>query len=157
MKFLHLIAFAGISVVLTNSCKHECEQDKEGPCPTSVVAFTQLPGWDLNPSCSTERRAEIGVSKTYVINSLAEYKTIFDCSVSPPAIDFNTYTLLAGKTVTSSCSYVTSQQVMQTCTGYKYTVNIGSGLCAAVTEVKFHALVPKISITSKVEFEIKPQ
>ena len=150
MKVPQLLALAAISLVaMSNSCKKE---EDARPCPTAAeVATAQIPGLT---ACIAEPIPYIGQSNEYVINSVADYRALFDCG-TPPAVDFTTHTLLAGKTRTASCSHVLSQQVVQTCTGYVYRVKLEAGTCDAVSNVVYYTLLPKIPSTAKVEFEVQ--
>ena len=48
-----------------------------------------------------------------------------------------------------------AQQVAQTCTGYKYTVQLAHGTCPTAANVVYYALLPKIQGTPKVEFDVQ--
>ncbi|MGI4741356.1 MAG: hypothetical protein ACRYG7_39825 [Janthinobacterium lividum] len=149
MRFIHVLALvAGSLLTMSNRCK----KDDAQPCPGAVVvASAQVPG--LTP-CITEPIPNVGQSNYYVVNSMAEYQELFACT-PPPAVDFATHTLLAGKTRLASCGHVLAQEVMQTCAGYTYTVKLEAGVCQAVTNVVYYVLVPKIPSTTKVIFDVQ--
>jgi len=151
MKVSQLIALTAISLLaMSNSCKKE--EGLPSPCETSLLTDTaQITG--LN-SCIAEPIPNAGQSLEYVVNSAADYQALFSCT-TPPVVDFTTHTLLAGKTRTASCSHVLSQQVALTCTGYTYTVKLEAGVCAAVTNVVYYVLVPKIPSGTKVNFDVQ--
>ena len=104
--------------------------------------------------CSTESKGAIGNAKLYVINSAAEYRAAFDCG-DVPALDFGAYTLLVGKSVTANCSSLKSQHVKQACANYQYSVKLREGLCTAVTQVTYHALIPKIAAGARVSLDVE--
>lgn len=149
MRFIHVFALvAGSLLTMSNSCK----KDDAQPCPGAVVvASAQIPG--LTP-CITEPIPNTGQSNYYIVNSMAEYQELFACT-PPPAVDFATHTLLAGKTRLATCGHVLSQEVVQTCAGYTYTVKLEAGLCQAVTNVVYYVLVPKIPSSAQVEVAVQ--
>jgi len=151
MKVSQLVALTAISLLaMSNSCKKE--DGIPSPCETSLrIDPAQIAG--LN-ACIAEPIPNVGQSLEYVVNSAADYQALFACT-TPPPVDFTTHTLLAGKTRTASCSHVLSQQVALTCTGYTYTVQLEAGPCAAVTNVVYYVLVPKISGGTKVSFNVQ--
>lgn len=150
MRALQLLALAATSLLaMSNTCKKD---ENIRPCPAATdVAIVQIAG--LN-ACITEPIPNVGQSYEYIVNSAADYQALFACT-TPPAVDFTTHTLLAGKTKTASCSHVLSQQLTQTCTGYTYQVKLEAGLCQAVTNVVYYTLVPKIPSGAKVDFDVQ--
>lgn len=150
MRPIHLLALAaGSLLVMSNSCKKE---EDVLPCPSFLAVETaQVPGLKAH---ITEPIPNAGQSYHYLVNSAGEYQELFNCA--PPAlVDFTTHTLLAGKTKTAGCSHVLAQQVAQTCAGYTYTVKLEADDCQKVTNVVYYVVVPKISSTAKVEFDVQ--
>ncbi|MGI4867182.1 MAG: hypothetical protein ACRYFZ_24910 [Janthinobacterium lividum] len=152
MPALHLLSLAAMGVLATSlSCQRA---NDETPCPEGDVTPVPLTGWNYSPYCFATPVAG-GQAQTYVINSQADLQALNHC-ITAPTIDFNRYTLLAGKTKTASCSSVDSQQITQTCaTGYTYHVQLAAGLCQASTEVMYCVLVPKIPMGTAVVFDVK--
>lgn len=150
MRFIQVLALmAGSLLTMSSSCKKE---DDARPCPGAVVvASAQVPG--LTP-CITEPIPNTGQSNYYVVNSTAEYQELFACT-PPPPVDFATHTLLAGKTRLATCGHVLTQEVVQTCAGYTYTVKLEGGVCQAVTNVVYYVLVPKIPSSAQVEVDVQ--
>jgi hypothetical protein len=150
MRLCQLIAFVGLALLtMSNSCKKE---DDVLPCASSLpVETAQVPGLKAH---ITEPIPNVGQSNEYIVNSASEYRELFDCS--PPAIvDFTTHTLLAGKTKTASGSRVLSQEVVQTCVGYTYTVKLEAAPSQKVGSVVYYVVVPKIQPTAKVNFDVQ--
>lgn len=149
MKTFQLMTLAGISLLaMSSSCTK-----KDEACPSSPVVTTPVSGLI---ACFGTPLAEIGQSDQYVINSLAEYKSTFPCSVIPPVIDFKANTLLAGRTKTASGSFITSQHVRLTCSGeYRYCVKLGRGVTQAIEETAYYTLVPKLPSNAKVTFDVQ--
>ena len=150
MRLCQLIAFVGLAgLTMSNSCKKE---DDVLPCASSLkVETAQVPGLKAH---ITEPIPNVGQSNEYIVNSASEYRELFDCS--PPAmVDFTTHTLLAGKTKTPAGSRVLSQEVMQTCMGYTYTVKLEAVSGQKVSSVVYYVVVPKILPPAKVNFEVQ--
>jgi len=145
---LLIIAVGGV-LAMNNSCKKE--EDTE-PCPGPVaVATAQVPGLQAR---ITEPIPNVGQSNQYIVNSGSEYRELFDCA-PPPLVDFMTHTLLAGKTKTATGSRVLAQEVIQTCTGYTYTVKLEAAASQKAASVVYYVLIPKILPTAKVDFNVQ--
>lgn len=150
MRLCQLIAFVGLALLtMSNSCKKE---EDVLPCASSQpVETAQVPGLKAH---ITEPIPNAGQSNEYIVNSASEYRELFDCA--PPAIvDFTTHTLLAGKTKTETGSRVLSQEVVQTCTGYTYTVKLEATASQKVGSVVYYVVVPKIQPAAKVNFDVQ--
>jgi hypothetical protein len=150
MRFIRLLTIVvGGLLAMNNSCKKE---DDTVPCPGPVAVDTaQVPGLKAH---ITEPIPNVGQSNQYIVNSIGEYRELFDCS--PPAmVDFATHTLLAGKTKTATGSRVLAQQVVQTCTGYTYTVQLEAAASQKAASVVYYVVVPKIQPTAKVDFDVQ--
>ncbi|RZK24540.1 MAG: hypothetical protein EOO56_00995 [Hymenobacter sp.] len=150
MRRIQLLTLvAGSLLAMNNSCKKE---DDAQPCLAAArVEIAQVPGLKAR---ITEPIPNAWESNQYTVNSAGEYRELFDCP--PPAtLDFATHTLLAGKTNTLGTSQVLAQQVVQTCAGYTYTVQLTPGPGHQPTSVVYYALVPKIAPTAKVELEVQ--
>jgi hypothetical protein len=150
MRFSQLIAFVGFALLtMSNSCKKE---EDVLPCASSLTVETaQVPGLKAH---ITEPIPNVGQSNEYIVNSASEYRELFDCS-PPPMVDFMTHTLLAGKTKTATGSRVLSQEVVQTCIGYTYTVKLEAASSQKVGSVVYHVVIPKILPTAKVNFDVQ--
>ena len=150
MRFTRLLTIvAGGLLAMNNSCKKE---DDTLPCPgPTAVETAQVPGLKAR---ITEPIPNVGQSNQYIVNSISEYRELFDCA-PPVMVDFATHTLLAGKTKTATGSRVLMQQVMQTCTGYTYTVKLEETDSHKAASVVYHVVVPKIQPTAKVNFEVQ--
>ena len=150
MRFTRLLTIVvGGLLAMNNSCKKE---DDTVPCPgPSPVETAQVPGLKAH---ITEPIPNVGQSNQYIVNSSSEYRELFDCA--PPAmVDFTTHTLLAGKTKTATGSHVLTQEVMQTCTGYTYTVKLEAAAGHKAASVVYYVVVPKIQPTAKVDFDVQ--
>lgn len=152
MKTVRTLAFAVLSVLsMSTSCEKQ-DREQPGPCSAGPVPIIETPG--LTTDCRRGSLANIGDAEQYVINSAAEYRAAFSCAPEP-AVDFSKYTLLAGKTKTSTGRYIASQAVTAACPGYVYTVKLGPGLTQALTEVGYYAVVPKIPAGAPVRFDVQ--
>lgn len=150
MRFIRLLTIvAGGLLAMNNSCKKE---DYTVPCPGPVTIETaQVPGLKAH---ITEPIPNVGQSNQYIVNSSGEYRELFDCA--PPAmVNFLTHTLLAGKTKTATGSRVLAQEVVQTCTGYTYTVKLEAASSQKPASVVYYVVVPKILPTAKVDFDVQ--
>jgi hypothetical protein len=133
---------------MSNSCKKE----DVAPCNASAdVTLTPLMGLK---GTITEPVPYVGQTNEYVINSAAEYQELF-VGKKLPAIDFTTHTLLAGKTRTASSYHLLAQQVVQTCAGYTYAVQLAPGPAPTGASVVYYVLVPKLTATAKVAFDVQ--
>ncbi|MGI4737693.1 MAG: hypothetical protein ACRYG7_21200 [Janthinobacterium lividum] len=151
MRTPHVAALAALSLLtMSNACHKETA---ESPCPSLEITTAQVAGLGNNPNCYSETPPPPGQFKNHVINSAAEYNALFNCP--PPAVNFNTYTLLIGKTVTTSGNFIKAQRVQQACTNYTYTVDIQLGLTAVVQQAVYHTLVPKLPADAQVTFNIQ--
>ena len=149
MHLRRLLALAALSLLaMSNSCKKE----DVAPCNASAdVTLTPLMGLKAT---ITEPVPYVGQTNEYVINSAAEYHELF-AGKKLPAIDFATHTLLAGKTRTASSYHLLAQQVVQTCAGYTYSVQLAPGPAPTGASVVYCVLVPKLPATAKVAFEVQ--
>jgi hypothetical protein len=145
MKIKQLLALAASTLLLT-SCK-KADSPPES-CAVSVVETAAVTGWDASPYCFATPVAG-GQYQTYVINSAAELQALNHCTTTP-TIDFDRYTLLAGKTKTAACSSVKTQRVVRRCAQYTFEVVLAAGLCQASTEVLYYTLVPKLAAGEQV-------
>lgn len=133
---------------MSNSCKKE----DVAPCNASAdVTLTPLAGLKAT---ITEPVPYVGQTNEYVINSAAEYQELFTGKKLPP-VNFATHTLLAGKTRTASSYHLLAQQVVQTCAGYTYSVQLAPGPAPTGASVVYYVLVPKLPATAKVSFEVQ--
>ncbi len=149
MTASRLVALVALGLLaMSNSCKKE----DVVPCNASAdVTIAQVAG--LTASI-TEPVPNVGQTNQYFINSMAEYEAVFAGDCLPP-IDFSRHTLLAGKTLTPTGCRVLTQQVAQTCTGYKYTVQLARGPGRTAANVVYYALLPKIQGPAQVEFDVQ--
>lgn len=152
MRRIQLLTLVvGSLLAMNNSCKKE---DDAQPCPAfAVVETAQIPGLKAR---ITEPIPNVGESNQYTVNSASEYRELFDCS-PPPTLDFAKHTLLAGKTKMLGNSHVLTQQVVQTCAGYTYTVQLAPGADPKPGSVVYYVLIPKIALTAKVDFDVQLQ
>jgi hypothetical protein len=88
-----------------------------------------------------------------VINSQFDYEKYVASNGTLPAIDFNNYTLLAGRIKTPSSDGVSSQSVTRSCDVYTYNVTIGGGNFGVVSTVYYFAVIEKVD--GKVIFNIQ--
>jgi hypothetical protein len=96
----------------------------------------------------------VGQTNEYIINSATEYRELF-LGKKLPAIDFTTHTLLVGKTRTASSYHLLGQQVVQTCAGYTYAVQLAPDAAATATSVVYYVLIPKLPATAQVTFDVQ--
>lgn len=149
MPLRRLLTLAALSfLAMSNSCKKE----DVAPCNASAdVTLTPLAGLKAT---ITEPVPYVGQTNEYVINSAAEYQELF-AGKKLPAVDFATHTLLAGKTRTASSYHLLAQQVVQTCAGYTYAVQLAPDAAPKTASVVYCVLVPKLPATAKVAFEVQ--
>jgi hypothetical protein len=151
MSPLRLLSLATVSLLIMN---FRCHTENELPCPEGPVNTTAVTNWSYSPYCFATPIGN-GPAQTYIINSDADLQALNHCQTAP-TIDFNRYTLLAGKTKLPYCGSVDSQQVTQTCgQGYTYHVKLAAGMCQASTEVMYCVLVPKIAAGTSVAFDVQ--
>lgn len=142
MKALHLLASASIAL-LTMGFSCDKKDDEAQPCSeTASAVATQA--FALPTGCSFA--APRGETKRYVINSTTELAAAVQCGSSAlPAVDFATYTLLAGRIPRSGGAVLRSQAVAQDCQGnYLHTLNVADGPTLSPTDVDYAVLVPKL-------------
>lgn len=149
MLLRRLLALAALSfLTMSNSCKKE----DVAPCNASAdVTLTPLAGLKAT---ICEPVPYVGQTNEYVINSAAEYHELFGSKKLPP-VDFTKHTLLAGKTRTSSSYHLLTQQVVQTCTGYTYAVQLAPDAAPKAASVVYYVLIPKLPETAKVAFDVQ--
>lgn len=149
MQVRRLLALAALSfLAMSNSCKKE----DVAPCNASAdVTLTPLAGLK---GTITEPVPYVGQTNEYVLNSAAEYQELFSGKKLPP-VDFTRHTLLAGKTRTASSYHLLTQQVVQTCTGYTYAVQLAPDAAPKAASVIYFVLVPKLPEGTKVAFDVQ--
>jgi hypothetical protein len=149
MPLRRLLALAALSfLAMSNSCKKE----DLAPCNASAdVTLTPLAG--LRASIN-EPVPYVGQTNEYVINSAAEYQDVFGTK-KLPLVNFATHTLLAGKTRTASSYHLLAQQVVQTCTGFTYAVQLAPDAAPKAAGVVYCVLVPKLPEGAKVAFDVQ--
>jgi len=149
MLLRRLLALAALSfLAMSNSCKKE----DVAPCNASAdVTLTPLSGLKAT---ITEPVPYVGQTNEYIINSAAEYQELFAGKKLPP-VDFATHTLLAGKTRTASSYHLLAQQVVQTCAGYTYAVQLAPDAAPKAASVVYCVLVPKLPATANVKFDVQ--
>lgn len=119
------------------------KDDDTPPCNEASSAVTTQA---FAPPTGCSFAAQRGEAKKYVINSAAELAAALQCgSTALPTVDFNTYTLLAGRAPRTGGASLRSQAVAQDCQGnYVYTVNVADGPTLSPTDVDYAVLVPKL-------------
>ena len=149
MTIRRLLALAALSLLgMSNSCKKE----DLAPCNASAdVTLTPLLGLKAGIS---EPVPYVGQTNEYVINSAAEYQELFNTK-KLPLVDFTRHTLLAGKTRTASSYHLLAQQVVQTCTGFTYAVQLAPNTAPKAGSVVYCVLVPKLPQGAKVAFDVQ--
>jgi hypothetical protein len=128
------------ALALGTGCQNRTEEET-WPCPTYDATIVPVAGLDASLSCYQEA-VQPGQFKNHVINTMADYNALFSCT--PPAIDFTKYTLLIGKTTTTSGNRITSQQLQQDCLNLNYIVTIQQNPTSVVQPAVYYALVPKL-------------
>lgn len=150
---MHALRLLSLAAVSTLAMSFSCRKEEEPPCPEGEVTTTAVAGWSYSPYCFATPIGN-GPAQSYVINSDADLQALNHCTTAP-TIDFNRYTLLAGKTQLPYCGSVGSQQVTRVCgAGYTYHVKLAAGLCQASTEVMYCVLVPKLPAGTAVAFDV---
>jgi hypothetical protein len=149
MNIRQLLALVSLSLLaMSNSCKKE----DVVPCNASAdVTMTPLAGLKATIN---EPVPYVGQTNEYVINSATEYQELF-VGKKLPAIDFSTHTLLAGKTRTASSYHLLTQQVVQTCTGYTYAVQLAPDAAPTAASLVYYVLIPKLPATANVTFNVQ--
>jgi hypothetical protein len=149
MTIRQLLTLAALSLLsMSNSCK----KDDVAPCnATADVTLTPLLGLRAGIS---EPVPYVGQTNEYVINSAAEYQELFNTK-KLPLVDFSRHTLLAGKTRTASSYHLLAQQVVQTCTGFTYAVQLAPDAAPRAASVVYCVLVPKLPEGAKVAFDVQ--
>jgi len=143
---------AALAVLALGTGCHDKIEDGQWVCPPFDPTTSQVAGLAGNPGCYLESPAP-GQFKNHVINTDADYQALFGCA--PPPIDFSKYTLLIGKTVTTSGNRITDQRVQQDCWQYIYSVDIQQNLTTVVQPVVYHVLVPKLAAGVQVTFRVQ--
>jgi hypothetical protein len=140
-----------VALALGTGCQH-CPLDEPSPCPTYDATIVPVAGLDASRSCYQEAAAP-GQFKNHVVETAADYTALFNCT--PPAIDFTKYTLLIGKTTTTSGNSIVSQKVQQDCLTITYSVDIQQNLTAVVQPAVYYALVAKLPAGARVTFDVQ--
>jgi hypothetical protein len=152
MKRFKTTAFAILgALALGTGCQNRTEEETE-PCPTYDATIVPVAGLDASLACYQED-VPPGQFKNHVVNTMADYNALFSCT--PPAIDFNKYTLLIGKTTTTSGNRITSQQLRQDCRSLYYTVGIQQNPTSVVQPAVYYALVPKLPAGLSPSFQVQ--
>jgi hypothetical protein len=148
MKLLPLLASASIAL-LTMSFSCDKKANETPPCSDIASAVTTQ-AFALPTGCSLA--AQRGEAKSYVVNSAAELAAATQCgSGAAPIVDFDTYTLLAGRVPRNGGAFLRSQTVVRDCQGnYVHTVNVTDGPTLSPTDVDYTVLVPKLPSGNKV-------
>lgn len=155
MKALRVFRFVALSLLtMSNNCGKD-----EGiiPCASRSVNRFQVADLDeYSAYCFAGRLTGAEQAKQYVIDSEAEYKALFSC-MPRPSINFTEFTLLAGKTKTSTGRSVASRMVFVSCQGpdYAFTVKLAPGLTQATAEVAYFAVIPKLPTGATVAFDVQ--
>ena len=149
MKVRRLLALAALSLLaMSNSCKKEDAAPCNAAADVTLTTLAGLKGSIIEPV------PYVGQTNEYVVNSAAEYQELFSGKKLPP-VDFTRHTLLAGKTRTASSYRLLTQQVVQTCTGFTYAVQLAPDAAPAGACVVYYALVPKLPEGAKVAFDVQ--
>lgn len=116
----------------------------ETPTCNDIASAVTTQAFALPTGCSLV--AQRGEAKSYVINSAAELAAATQCgSTAASTIDFDNYTLLAGRVPRSGGAFLRSQTVARDCQGnYVHTVNVADGPTLSPTNVDYAVLVPKL-------------
>ena len=150
LRFAAAILAVFGALALGTGCQKQ--EDETWPCPTYDATITPVAGLDASLSCYQEVVAP-GQFKNHVINTTADYNALFSCT--PPAIDFTKYTLLIGKTTTTSGNRITSQLLRQDCMSLLYAVSIQQNPTAVVQPAVYYALVPKLPAGLSATFNVQ--
>lgn len=88
------------------------------------------------------------LEESMVINNQEEYTRYIATSSDRirPRINFERYTLLAGRFVHPSCGSILDQRVERTCDLYIYTVTLADGNCGAALNVNHFILIEKTDL-----------
>lgn len=161
----HLVTFISAFTLLTSSC-----DIRETPKPNIVVEAIEeeilttpcvsngenefIPITKIHPH-SWIKNVPDNVQNSLVINNMEDYRKYIG-SVDLAEIDFNKYTLLAGKMKTPSFGLISFQSVQtKDCKEFIYTVRIkGDIINYSGSEVHHFALIPKIPTDASVKFEV---
>jgi hypothetical protein len=149
MKTTQLLAFVSSTLLtMSFSC---AKQEAEEIAPCDGIISVQGQDFALPLGCSFT--AQRGEAKTYVINSVAELSAVTQCGsgTTLAAVDFATYTLVAGQLPRPSGDVLRSQQMGQDCQGnYVYTLNVVDGPTLSPKDVPYGVLVPKFAAGKQV-------
>jgi hypothetical protein len=154
MKRTQLLAFGSISLLIMSFSCDKQEAEEITPCD-GTATLVQSQDFALPLGCGfTARRGE---AKTYVINSVAELSAVTQCGDGKtlPAVDFTTYTLVAGQLPRPAGDVLRSQQLAQDCQGnYVYTLNVVDGPTLSPKNVPYGVLVPKLAAGKQVRLVV---
>lgn len=123
----------------------------------TLISSETLGAGGSDPSCSIQniQGGETGSKVDLIIRSQADYEKYVLCTNSLPAIDFSQKTLLAGRTIAPYTDLIESQRVYKLCDGkVTFEVKLNRGGYAAVTDVYYFAIIPKISDDTNVNFTV---
>lgn len=160
----HLVTFISAFTLLTSSC-----DIRETPKPNIVVEAIEeeilttpcvsngenefIPITKIHPH-SWIKNVPDNVQNSLVINNMEDYRKHIG-SVDLAEIDFNKYTLLAGKMKTPSFGLISFQSVQtKDCKEFIYTVRLKGDIINSSAEVFHFALIPKIPTNASVKFEV---
>jgi hypothetical protein len=154
MKTTQLLAFAS-STLLTMS--FSCAKQEAEEMALCDGTTTSVQGQDFALPLGCSFTAQRGEAKTYVINSVAELSAVTQCGsgATGAAVDFATYTLVAGQLPRPSGDVLRSQQMAQDCQGnYVYTLKVVDGPTLSPKDVPYGVLVPKFAAGKQVRLVV---
>ena len=99
----------------------------------------------------------IGTTEKHVnliIETQSDYEKYFDCTSTPPIVDFEKYSMLAGRFQHHQCARFDSQQVLLCNNKLYYKVGLREQDCQAITNVFYMVVIEKKHENTAVTFEV---
>ncbi|MCW5912390.1 MAG: hypothetical protein KIT62_15080 [Cyclobacteriaceae bacterium] len=130
------------------------------PCTSSgeYTAVNTLTFFDMNTPYAWIQNVSDSESMVNLIirdqQNYEEYVGIRSDTLRP-AIDFNNYSLLAGRVKASYSDEIIHERVIDNCNGLLFEVRYGGGALQVITTINYFAIVP--TGYSSVSFDIKRQ
>ncbi len=91
-----------------------------------------------------------------LIQDQADYEKYVDCVKSHPSVNFTVQTLLVGRLKAPHGDFIVSQNVTFNCNEkYSLNVEIAEGPSAVPTDVYYYAVIPKVSSSAQVVFNVQ--
>jgi len=149
MRIINFVYIIIAGALISTNCENNCK-DYEGTFDSA------LPFFDLNtPYAWLQNIDESESVVNIVIYNQQDYEKYIAIRSDTlrPVIDFEKYTLLAGRAIHPTCGFIKNQKVIKKCSDYYFTVILNSGICGAGVTVDYFVVIAKTY--SEIKFDIR--